>query len=316
MRYLAERVYFEFLELPAQMLGMASVDLGEVPERTIDIVEKVLYLRKTSGFATANVNALAVMARQLEEVRLPAGTQIWKAGDPGDRGLTLLKGTVRCVVPDGREFTYGPGTGMGGIDALADRPRWFSATAETAPSSVSPVTSRTSSISSNGTTAWGWTSSRCSLARKPVCSSARRALRRLSSRRGLPSGVTLASRRRMASRSMDDVELEKEFLADERVRSIEWSHPALAPLSDPARLIYASLVDGCSEEAKETIAGVDIVWRNREGYRKSASNERKSILQTICSAVDELLTQGLLLLLDERTISGGWVRKPWEGLPS
>jgi hypothetical protein len=122
-----------------------------------------------------------------------------------------------------------------------------------------------------------------------------------------------------SSRTVDDVTFEQELLADERVRSIDWSHAALRHLSDPARLIYASLVDGFSDEAKETIAGVDIVWRNRDGYRKSAStdrNDRKSVLETICSAVEELLSAGLLLLLDERTISGGWVRKPWEGLPS
>jgi hypothetical protein len=120
----------------------------------------------------------------------------------------------------------------------------------------------------------------------------------------------------MASRSVDDGTFEKELLADERVRSIEWTHPSLARLSDPARLIYASLVDGTSDEARETLAGVDVVWRNREGYRKAASHERKSVLETICCAVEELIANGLLLLLDERTITGGWVRKPWEGLPS
>jgi hypothetical protein len=120
----------------------------------------------------------------------------------------------------------------------------------------------------------------------------------------------------MASRATEDVAFEQELLADERVRSIDWSHPALSSLSEPARLIYASLVDGTSEEARETIAGVDVVWRNREGYRKAASHERKSILGAICSAVEELIANGLLLLLDETTISGGWVRKPWQSLPS
>jgi hypothetical protein len=120
----------------------------------------------------------------------------------------------------------------------------------------------------------------------------------------------------MASRSIDDVAFEQELLADQRVRSIEWTHPALVGLSDPARLIYASLVDGASDEARETLAGVDVVWRNREGYRKAASHERKSVLETICCAVDELIKSGLLLLLDERTITGGWVRKPWESVPS
>jgi CRP-like cAMP-binding protein len=132
VRYLAERLWFEFQELPAEMLGFPAVDLGEIPKRAIDVVEKVIYLRKISGFATANVNALAIMGRQMNEVRLPAGSEIWKLGDPGDRVITLLEGKVRCETSDGRTFHYGPGVGMGGIDALADRPRWFRATAETA----------------------------------------------------------------------------------------------------------------------------------------------------------------------------------------
>lgn len=109
-----------------------------------------------------------------------------------------------------------------------------------------------------------------------------------------------------------------ELLADERVRRIDWSHPALERLSDPARLIYASLIDGLSEEARETLAGVDVVWRNRDEYRKAASTTpgRRSVLDSICSAVDELIDAGLLLLLDERSVSGGWVRRPWEGPPS
>jgi len=120
----------------------------------------------------------------------------------------------------------------------------------------------------------------------------------------------------MATRTNDDVGFEQERLADERVRRFDWTPPARAGLSDPARLIYASLVDGTSDEARETIAGVEVVWRNRATYRKAASNQRKSVLETICSAIEELIASGLLLLLDERTITGGWVRKPWQGLPS
>ena len=128
----------------------------------------------------------------------------------------------------------------------------------------------------------------------------------------------LASLARMAARVHHDDDFAADLLADERVRRIDWSHPTLAPLSDPARLIYASLIDGSSDEARETLAGVDVVWRNREEYRKAASTTpgRRSVLDSICSAVDELIDAGLLLLLDERTISGGWVRRPWEGPPS
>lgn len=131
LRYFAERLYFEFQTLPQEMLGIPAVDMGKVPDRPLDLVEKILFLRKSSGFATANVNALAALSRQLEEVRFSRGTQLWAPGDRGDRVIFLLEGTIRCVATDGRNFSYGSGTGVGGIEAIADRPRWYTATAET-----------------------------------------------------------------------------------------------------------------------------------------------------------------------------------------
>jgi CRP-like cAMP-binding protein len=131
LRYFAERLWLEFQELPAAALGIAPVDVGPIPEGKIDLAPRILLFRKTSGFATANVNALAVLSRQVEEVRLPADTPLWQAGDVGDRVLFIVKGSMKCVTPDGREFRYGTGTGAGGIEALANRPRWYSATTET-----------------------------------------------------------------------------------------------------------------------------------------------------------------------------------------
>jgi CRP-like cAMP-binding protein len=118
-------------ELPQEALGMAALDLGPVPDRPLDLVEKVLFLRENSAFKNANVNALAIMARQMKEERVKAGTTLWRVGDPSERTLFLLSGTVVCETADGRVFRYGPGTGVGGIEALSERPRWYSVTAET-----------------------------------------------------------------------------------------------------------------------------------------------------------------------------------------
>lgn len=122
----------------------------------------------------------------------------------------------------------------------------------------------------------------------------------------------------MAARETRDDAFATELVGDERVRKIDWSHPALVRLSEPARLIYASLVDGCSEQAREVMAGVDVVWQHRDEYRNAASTTptRRDVLDTICSAVEELLDGGLLLLLDEQSVRDGWVRRPWEGAPS
>jgi hypothetical protein len=109
-----------------------------------------------------------------------------------------------------------------------------------------------------------------------------------------------------------------EMIGAERVKEIEWCHPRLENLSDAARFLYACLVDGCSEQALDTIAGVDLLWRNRDRYRTSGDGtaQRRAAFETICTAVDELIGAGLLVLLDDRTLSGGWVQKPWQGLPA
>jgi CRP-like cAMP-binding protein len=132
LRYLAERLYFDMKDLPMQALGQPPADLGPVPDdRPFDLVERVMFLRTTSGLTAASVNALAVMARQMEEVRVKPGTKFWSAGDPSSEVLFIVKGSVRCTTADGREFRYGAGTGAGGIEALADKPRWYGVSAET-----------------------------------------------------------------------------------------------------------------------------------------------------------------------------------------
>lgn len=131
LRYLAERLYFDMQELPKEALGIPPTDVGVVPDRPLDLVERVLYLRTSSGLTGANVNALAVMARQMEEVRVKAGTKFWSIGDPAEHVLFIVKGSVRCEAANGREFRYGPGTGAGGVEALAGKPRWYGITAET-----------------------------------------------------------------------------------------------------------------------------------------------------------------------------------------
>jgi CRP-like cAMP-binding protein len=130
LRYFAERLYFEFKELPAELLGFPAVEPPPIPSRPTNLVERIIMFRNSSGFATANVNALASLARQIGEARLSKGTTLWKCGDPGDRVFFLVKGTIACEAPDGRRFDYGSGTGVGGVDALAGRPRWYDATAK------------------------------------------------------------------------------------------------------------------------------------------------------------------------------------------
>lgn len=103
-----------------------------------------------------------------------------------------------------------------------------------------------------------------------------------------------------------------------RIQEIQWMHPRLTRLSDAARLVYACLVDGCSTTARETLDSVELVWRNRYKAREryASADEMRDALDEICVAVEELISAGLLILLDRRSIFSGWVMKPWENPPS
>lgn len=102
-----------------------------------------------------------------------------------------------------------------------------------------------------------------------------------------------------------------------RIQEIQWAHPRLGRLSDAARLVYACLVDGCSGTARETLESVELVWQNRYRARDRHSKaERREALDEICLAVEELISAGLLILLDRSSIFAGWVMKPWENAPS
>jgi len=103
-----------------------------------------------------------------------------------------------------------------------------------------------------------------------------------------------------------------------RIQQIEWGHPRLARLSDAARLVYACLVDGCSATARETLDSVELVWRNRYKAREryAGATEMRDALDEICLAVEELISAGLLVLLDRSSIFGGWIMRPWENAPN
>lgn len=104
----------------------------------------------------------------------------------------------------------------------------------------------------------------------------------------------------------------------ERVEEIDWTHPRLLALSDAARLIYACLVDGCSSTARETLDSVELVWKNRYRAREryATAREMREALDEICIAVEELVSAGLLVLLDRSSIFNGWVMRPWESKPN
>jgi len=102
-----------------------------------------------------------------------------------------------------------------------------------------------------------------------------------------------------------------ESIATGQAKDIPWTHPALAELSEAARLIYACLVDGRSEPAQATLRGVDVVWRNRYSERRKQLLDREAF-DEICFGVQELVDARLLILRDAMSVRNAWIRRPWE----
>lgn len=95
-----------------------------------DLVERMAVLHETMKFAESYVEALADMARELTEVRLPAGTVLWNEGDPGVFMYFLIGGVIRCTSSTGQDFVLGPGDSLGAIDLLAGIDHWTTAVVE------------------------------------------------------------------------------------------------------------------------------------------------------------------------------------------
>lgn len=103
-----------------------------VPQRTLDLVERILLLRGMEPFRRSSVNSLAELARSLHEVRYERDAPLWRAGDPSEHVLLLVDGMIEAAVPErGLRFELQPGQPVGNLDGLAELPRWFEARALT-----------------------------------------------------------------------------------------------------------------------------------------------------------------------------------------
>ncbi|NUP06473.1 MAG: cyclic nucleotide-binding domain-containing protein [Polyangiaceae bacterium] len=132
LQYTAERLLHEMKELPQEALGLPPTTFPiAVPERRLDLVERVFFMRCVSAFANTNLGALAVLAEHMSEARVPAGHPFFSIGDKSSFTVFILSGIVECEAPDGRIFEYGGGTAAGGVEALAGKERWYSARAKT-----------------------------------------------------------------------------------------------------------------------------------------------------------------------------------------
>ncbi len=96
----------------------------------LSVVEKMFFLRKTSNFSKASIEALSDLAAGAYEKRYRPGDVIWRAGDDAHTSVQVLAGTVICQAPDMKPFELGVGMIVGGLDSMARQPRWYDCVAK------------------------------------------------------------------------------------------------------------------------------------------------------------------------------------------
>ena len=105
---------------------------GDMPgSAQLDLVDRLLLLRRMPVFDRTSVTALAELARTMAQVRFETGTVLWHEGEPAAHLVMICGGEVRATVPGGVEFTAGPGFPLGALEALGQRPRWYEVVATT-----------------------------------------------------------------------------------------------------------------------------------------------------------------------------------------
>lgn len=102
-------------------------------DRDLDLVERLVVIRRASPLPRNSLTAMAEIARLMEEHHFAPGDYLWREGDNSGHLLTIVSGTVRCVPSHGAPaFQCGPGYPLGDTESLSGEPRWFDAVAETA----------------------------------------------------------------------------------------------------------------------------------------------------------------------------------------
>lgn len=126
LRWVAERLIAENQDAPPPPYVAPSVPFDHlIGDRELGIVERIFVLRRSRAMANANVNSIARVARRMQEVRVPAGTALWRPGERADHSLFVVKGMLDLRWKDGASVQpIGPGYVVGGAESLIGHPRW------------------------------------------------------------------------------------------------------------------------------------------------------------------------------------------------
>jgi trk system potassium uptake protein TrkA len=109
-------------------LGQAVEFLTAEPDSSAGLTPLTQALRKVDFLAPLSDEELAVVARGAEFLQRPAGSEIFKRGDPGESFFVVLAGDVRLQGDGGQLLgTVGPGAFFGELALLTGEPRMATA---------------------------------------------------------------------------------------------------------------------------------------------------------------------------------------------
>jgi CRP-like cAMP-binding protein len=112
----------------------AGIPQGPVVGREaaeVDLVDRIFFLRRLTVFRRSSITALANLARAVAQVRFEPGVTLWREGDPSPGIFLVGSGSLRATSASGLSFLPGPGFPLGALEAVAERPRWYSVVTET-----------------------------------------------------------------------------------------------------------------------------------------------------------------------------------------
>lgn len=96
----------------------------------LDLVDRLVFLRRLFGFPHVSVDAVASVARQMKIKTFAPGQRIWKRGEAAIDLTIVIQGTVECIADHERIVLEGGGP-LGGIETFAQSARWYDLVAKT-----------------------------------------------------------------------------------------------------------------------------------------------------------------------------------------
>ncbi|MGH7327260.1 MAG: Crp/Fnr family transcriptional regulator, partial [Polyangiaceae bacterium] len=116
------------LDMQLSFAASRQISIGQKVD--LDVVDRLVFLRRMFAFPHVSVDAVASIARQMKTKTFRAGDRIWRRGDAAVDLTIVIAGTVECVSDTQRKTLEGGGP-LGGIECFGQAARWYDLVAKT-----------------------------------------------------------------------------------------------------------------------------------------------------------------------------------------